>query len=400
MSEPEEDLELQALQRQLDDAFETTRPRRGFEDELWVRMQASRPATNRLRDALAGLIQGIREVPAVPAAAVAAALVVALGVGLLANSGLGRHAGGASTAGGIPSQLRGGDQAAGGFGVLPSPVFDQGSKLSQVPAQNSPNGAEYAGPVQVVWAGQSSGAVADAPVYRYQEPSTNVADQFASSLGAVLRERPQGFLGAYSASDYTLKVRGTVQSPAVGPTYFIVASAAMPAIDATGASQADLASIFLAQHSLVPDWSYTVSVDKSGDPVRVRYERQFGVPGYGLAYLVDTNGARYGLEVDLSGNRPVLASGLLPVSLDTAYYRIVSPDEAIRPALASPNVTTTTPPPTIQLTKVELVYLLVPAGGHSFYEPAYLYSGKLQVKGVTYTKHVLEPAVDRSQRAP
>ena len=76
MSEPEEDLELQALQRQLDDAFETTRPRRGFEDELWVRMQASRPATNRLRDALAGLIQGIREVPAVPAAAVAAALVV------------------------------------------------------------------------------------------------------------------------------------------------------------------------------------------------------------------------------------------------------------------------------------------------------------------------------------
>ena len=44
MSEQEDDLELAALQRQLDDAFETTRPRTGFEDELWTRMQAHRPA--------------------------------------------------------------------------------------------------------------------------------------------------------------------------------------------------------------------------------------------------------------------------------------------------------------------------------------------------------------------
>ena len=48
MSEPE-DLELEALQRQLDDAFETTRPRAGFEDELWTRMQSRRPAGTRLR---------------------------------------------------------------------------------------------------------------------------------------------------------------------------------------------------------------------------------------------------------------------------------------------------------------------------------------------------------------
>ena len=51
-----EDLELQALQRQLDDAFETTRPRPGFEDELWTRMQARRPVGTRLRDAWMGLI--------------------------------------------------------------------------------------------------------------------------------------------------------------------------------------------------------------------------------------------------------------------------------------------------------------------------------------------------------
>lgn len=57
MSDSDE-LELEALQRQLDDAFETTRPRAGFEDELWTRMQAKRPAGTRLRDAWAGLIQG------------------------------------------------------------------------------------------------------------------------------------------------------------------------------------------------------------------------------------------------------------------------------------------------------------------------------------------------------
>src|ERR1700686_741094 len=75
VSEPE-DLELEALQRQLDDAFETTRPRAGFEDDLWTRMQARRPAGTRLRDAWLGLLQSIREAPAVPIAAVAAVLVV------------------------------------------------------------------------------------------------------------------------------------------------------------------------------------------------------------------------------------------------------------------------------------------------------------------------------------
>ena len=44
MSENGQELELQALERQLDDAFETTRPRPGFEDELWLRMQSARPA--------------------------------------------------------------------------------------------------------------------------------------------------------------------------------------------------------------------------------------------------------------------------------------------------------------------------------------------------------------------
>jgi hypothetical protein len=174
-------------------------------------------------------------------------------------------------------------------------------------------------------------------------------------------------------------------------------------MDAAGAGPKDLADIFLAQHSLQPQWPYTVSVDSSSDPVRVRYERQFNVPGYGVAYLIDANANRYGLDVDFSANRPVLASGTLPVSLDIADYKIVSASDAIQSALGSvPKgpVASASPSATVKLDRAELVYVLVPAGDHSFYEPAFLFSGTFQVNGKSYTKHVLVAAVDPSQRTP
>ena len=407
MSESDEDLELQALQRQLDDAFETTRPRPEFEDDLWLRVQSSRPAPSRLRDAIAGLFQGIREVPAVPAAAVAAFLVVAVGIGIFAYSGLGHRSASTSTAGGAEAPAVG-DMYAGNFGRLPTPVFNAGSK--NVPSAAAAAGTtDYFGPAQLTWTGKLNLTITSAPVFRYHEPSTNAADQFASALGAALHDRPPGFLGSYDASDYTLKVRGTVQSPPSSPAYFIFSSLSMPPFDAAGAGPADLANIFLAQHSLAPQWNYTVAVDSSGDPVKVRYQRQFDAPGYGAAYLVDINGQRYGIEVDISGNRPVLVMGLLPVSLDVADYKIVSADDAIRAAVASSSGSVAAPAsasasptaaPTVQLTQAEIVYVLVPAGDHSFYEPAFLFSGTFQVNGQTLTKRVLVPAVAPSQRTP
>src|SRR6266568_5717341 len=338
MSEPDEELELQALQRQLDDAFETTRPRTGFEDELWSRMQSSRPARSRLRDALSGFLQGIREVPAVPAGVVAVLLVVVIGVGTVALSGLGRGGGGASssTQGANLSAPDAGQLYAGNFGRVPTPVLNNGAK-------SSTSAQPTTVPVQLTWTGKFDLAISTAPVFRYKEPSTNEADQFASALGAVLRTRPDGFLGSYQASDYTLKVRGTVQSPPSSPAYFIFAGLTMEQVQAAGASQADLANIFLAEHNLGPQWTYAVSVDQSADPVKVVYERQFEVPGYGPAYLVNSNGARYGLEVDLSNDRPVVVSGMLPMSLDGAYYNLASPAEAIQPALNPPPVATVAP---------------------------------------------------------
>ena len=59
-----------------------------------------------------------------------------------------------------------------------------------------------------------------------------------------------------------------------------------------------------------------------------------------------------------------------------------------------------TPLPTVQLNQAELVYVLVPAGNHSFYEPAFMFSGMLQVNGQTYVKRILVPAIDPSQRTP
>ena len=402
MSEPQEP-ELEALQRQLDDAFETTRPRAGFEDELWTRMQARRPAGTRLRDAWLGLIQGIREVPAVPMAALAAVLVVLIGAGVITFSGVGRGGGGstASAPGPYQSQF---DRlgSPGAFGRLPSPVLEPGANKAVAATQpsNTSPGAEFAGPVSLTWTGKLALTMSTAPVFRYREPSTNSADQFATSLGAIPVSRPAGYLGSYETADFNLRVRGTVQSPAREPTFTILPITKVGSIDSAG-GPVDVALVFLGEHSLAPTWQYTSAAAVSGDQTKVTLYRQFGVSGYGYAYLVDGSGERYGLEVDLkSNNRPTAAVGPLPLSLEAANYSIITADEAVRSALASspaPGGSTSTP--TATLTSAELVYSLVVAGDHSFYEPAILFSGSFTVSGTTYVKRVLVPAVDPSQRS-
>jgi len=406
MSEPEDDLELQALQRQLEDAFQTTRPRPGFEDDLWLRMQARRPFASRLRDALAGLAQGIRAAPAVPLASVAAVLVVLVGVGVFNLSGLGRGQLSTSSA---PIALNGGASRTiagpgGLFGRLPSPVVALGgAELGLQTSQTAPAPPQgsYAGPITLTWAGQMNVSIGSAPVFRYREPSTDGADQFAASLGAALERRPAGLLGLYTASDYTLTVRGTVQAPPQEPAYFILSAPSLPGVAAAGATPVDIAELFLAEHSLAPQWPYTAVVDGVAGRLKVHLERQFDAPGYGLAHLVDAAGNPYGLEVDLNGNRPILASGPLPVSIEAAPYPIISGDQAVLAALGSspPAAADGVPPVTVQLTSAELVYTLVAAGDHSFYEPEFLFSGAFQVNGVQYEKRVLVPAVDPSARS-
>jgi hypothetical protein len=118
------------LERRLDAAFQATRPRRGFEDELWARLRARRPWWRRLGDAPGH----------VPWAGVATAVGTLLLVGLvvtLVRAGGPHGGGGPSTTGAsrsaeapqaapaVPGTSRAdtaGGQAALPFGPLPAPA--------------------------------------------------------------------------------------------------------------------------------------------------------------------------------------------------------------------------------------------------------------------------------------
>jgi hypothetical protein len=409
MSEQDEELELRALQRELDDAFTTARPRAGYDDEVWLRMQAARPAQSRFRDAFAGFFHGILAVPKVPAAAVATVLVLALGLGLLFNSGFVHGPGAASTASRGEKFTESGMSLRDGatFGKLPTPVFNpvvaHSGPLAAQPSNdyNAPPQTPYFGPATLTWTGQMNVNFSRAPVFRYHEPAPNKADEFATSLGAAPNGKPAGYLGSYSAQTYSLLVRGTMKTPAESPTYVLTTNRLMPDVLAAGASPADLANVFLAEHSLSPQWPTTVVPLGSGDQVRVLFVRQFEASGYGLANLIDGSGDPYGLSVDLNGNRVVRAQGPLPLKLDTATYPVISGDQAIKMALvpSANQQSPSTPGPAVQLTKADLVYVLAPAGDHSFYVPAYLFSGAFQMNSATYVMRVLVPAIDPSQRS-
>jgi hypothetical protein len=388
----DEDLELQALQRRLDDAFQTTRPRTGFEDELWSRMQARRPVWVRVGDFFSGLFGTIREVPAVPAAAVAVVLVVALGIGIIARSGAHFGAGGGSTASSqAPAEAVLGSRYAGTFGRLPVPAAVATSAPPKVANPSNAAGAgpayanAYAGPVNLVWAGQLSVSMTNAPVYRYFEPSSAEMDQFANSIGA------SGRSGSYAGDGFVLAVSGTSPALAREPSYAITPDRSR--LPAPGPTAVDTANAFLAAHGLVPMWPYTVTTTQVADVVRVLYLRQFDLPGGGHAYLVDPAGERYGIEVDLRNGQPLQASGPMLLYLDVSVYPIVSGDQAVRSALATSANSAASNVPTVRLTTVELAYALAIAGDHSFYEPVFLFSGTFTQNGVAYVKRVIVPAV-------
>lgn len=404
-----EDLELQALQRQLDDAFETTRPRGGFEDELWSRMQARRPLSRRVGEFFGGLVGTMREVPAVPAAAVAVVLISAIGIGLIALSGIHLGAGGAGTTAGsapLKSQAGSSQYNAASFGRLPSPSLQQPPGAPNPPqptktaADQSAQPFLYLGPATLVWAGpQPSVVITTAPVYRFREPSEADTGQFATALGASNSNHRAGTLGEFSGAGFVLGVVGSSKQPLSEPRFYITPDQSR--LPLPGPTPTDTAAAFLSAHSLVPTWNYVVVTEQVADTTRVVYLRQFDVPTYGSAYVVNTYGVRYGLEVDVRRGQPLQAFGPLPLPLDVASYPVVPADQAIGLALASkPSAPASIQPePTVQLTTFELVYALVNAGDHSFYEPAYLLTGTFTDNGTTYVKRVLVPAVDPSQRS-
>jgi hypothetical protein len=388
----DEDLELQALQRQLDDAFQTTRPRPAFGDELWLRMQARRPIWVRVREGLVGLVEGIREAPAVPSAAVAIVLVVLLGAGIYTLSGLRPGATGSPTS----LQAGSGDTAApkgqAEFGLVPRP----GSPEPRTPTA----GPFYAGPASLTWAGDLTVSATSVPVYRYVEPTRVEADRFAASVGATpTADVAEGGIGVYAGHNFTLVVLASVSQPPREPRFNLsdLKSTTVP-----GGDSIAVATAYLATHHLQPTWPYQTDVQTvGGTTVRVTFLRAFDLPDRTRASLVDSSGNPYGIEVDLAPGAPgAFETGPLPLSLESATYPIISADQAIRSLGASSAPAGSASIPVVRITRAELVYTLVWGGDHSYYEPAFLFSGTFANNGVTMVKRVLIPAVVPSLLAP
>ena len=391
----DEDLELLALQRQLDDAFQTTRPRPAFEDELWSRMQARRPIWVRIRFGLAGLLESIRESPAVPSAAVAVALIVLLGVGIL-KVGLPHGGGGASTS------AKGGDFSApvdhsAGFDRVPRPVFS-GVVGAAPSSPHAGEGLAYGGPATLVWAGDLQVSPTALPVYRYSEPTRDEANRFAASAGAVpSADVAQGGIGVYAGRDFTLVVLASVAQPAREP--YVNVSDLRTTVASTG-DNVEVATAYLEAHHLLPTWPFQTDVQKTGTTVSVSFLRAFDVPGLGHASLVDDTGIRYGTEVDFApGTAVAFEKAPLPLTLEQASYPIISADQAIR-SLGASSAPADAAIPVVRMTKVELAYTLVYAGDHGYYEPVYLFSGTFSDHGVAKVKRVLIPAVTPSLLTP
>ena len=392
MSE-DEDLELLALQRRLDDAFQTTRPRRDFEDELWLRMQSRRPIWRRVRDGVAGLIEGVREAPGVPSAAVAVALIVLLGAGIFTLGSLGRGGGGTSTAARPATNDTGAVPGAPGFGPIPRPAYEPA-----LPGAAAVGYAEFVGAATLVWAGNLQVSATALPVYRYSEPTQAQANSFASSIGALpSADVAQGGIGVYAGRNFTLVVLASVAQPPREP-YVNVSD--LKSTVAPTSDRVAMATEYLAAHHLLPTWPYETDIQTSGTTVRVSFLRSFDVPGVGQANLVDSSGNRYGTEVDFApGTTGAFENAPMPLTLQPATYPIISADQAIR-SLGASSAPSGGSVPVVRITKAELVYIVVWGGDRSYYEPAYLFSGTFSNHGVPTVKHVLIPAVVPSLLTP
>jgi hypothetical protein len=200
------------LERRLDAAFAATRPRRGFEDELWARLRARRPWWRRLGDPA-------RRVPlAGVATGVAALLVVGLVVTLV-RAGGSHGPQSASTAAtrssaeaplGAPPAPGAAAQAGFAFGQLPAPAA-AGALQAVLPA----------GPLALTGGSQRVDVQAAAPpvakgilVYRF-DPASGPPAGTVLDPGQVPAGLAMGTYPARSAAEAVAVAAGAGSSQAV-----------------------------------------------------------------------------------------------------------------------------------------------------------------------------------------
>jgi hypothetical protein len=334
------------LERRLEAMFSSARPRPGFEDELWRRIEARRPWYRRI-----GFQPALRYAPAL-----ATLLVVALGVTWLANNLRGGPASSSSaTTAGAPA-FGSAQNAAPAFGVLPA--LRPGAEKSATAPEATAGAIDSA-------AGRSLNGTLPTlpsvlPVYRYDEPSaidlsrTDAALQARSGLAAV----------AVTHSD---AARG------IEPQFSFTA----PTAGAAPGTTSEGATAFLASHSMLPSFSYQLS--PTGSAGRVIYGRVFDGPT-GAIRQVRPDGSSAGLIVDISGGS-INASGPLDLPLTIGSYPLRSAAAALSAVNVRPGSTAGA------FDHAELVYVLVVSGGHGYYEPALLLTGT----GVAMLAPVIAP---------
>ena len=358
-----------------------------------------------VRAFLTVLLGSIRKVPGVPAATVAVVLGLAIAVGIVNLGGL--HLGGGLSTAGRPSSFpetgarnNAPNPSSQFSGPLPPPTLDQPNfsfpTATIYGAYYNASYSLYFGPTALTWAGKLNVTATNLPVYRFQEPTRADAVRFAASIGASPAPKlPQEGLGTFSGHNIVLVIGGSTRFPDHEPTFRFNDPTPNGGIG-------DVSDFYLRAHGLFPTWPYRLGGDQSIDSKfsRVVYLRLFDLGTQGEANLIDGEGSFYGTEVDLiDGQLRAVASGPLPLDLDASTFPIITADQAISSALAQSAPAGSGPVPAVRLTGAELVYTLVNAGDHSFYEPAFLFAGLFTDNGTTYVKRILVPAVDPSQRS-
>lgn len=178
------------LQRQLDAAFASTRPRRGFEDELWRRLESRRPWWRRVR------LPGPRALPAL-GGLVGVLLVGFLVLTVVSSGALRGHGSGAA----FTTQSAGRATEALAFGPLPRPAAITDSVAAPRGAALAPSFA-----TQVPDKAELPSVPPRLPVYRYSAsagpPNGKVFEQ--ASL-------PPGFESAYYPTRQPAEAAGEVR---------------------------------------------------------------------------------------------------------------------------------------------------------------------------------------------
>jgi hypothetical protein len=394
------DPELDELEGRLSRAFAGTRPRRGFEDELWARLE---------RRGSAGRRWPWRRLAPWPAAgALAAVLVIGL-VAVLAlpqltaghpasgspktqtDSGVQQPARGqAGTAGAArPNQLP--EAAAGSFGQLPSPTL-AGDPGSPGTATSSGAPVPYFGPARLTVTAQLPATPDTLSVYRYPQPTAADMDAFAARLGAS-RAGVAGTPTVYRSADFRLDLAPA--SALVEPRFTVSGIAG----GATGSDAQAVAEQFLSAHGLTPSWPAGAHSADGSEGRTVLYQRQFPIAGASPAGEVDEFGAAAGLDVLVASGAVTRVRGPLPLSLESSAYRSRGSQQAARDAVTAPPGAGNggSGVPQVVLNRAVLAYMAVGDGDHGYYLPVYLFSGTFSSGGVTMEKRVVVPALDASQ---